>query len=540
MFGISVDGWCWLEDTSIPCYSLDRDAAASLSIPQYKGNSSNGCDGRESVLLSHVEWDHSLQIKSPHDVILDCQRSSEIVEISQRYATHDTNCRSAGRLLQCPSITRQRIFSHRGCECLQETDQTDTARHQQVPSSAMLSQSDSINLDQVSTLFNSMGKSFSTVLITCHALPNTRFKRSPSTKLSPAWPWSIRCERISPVSLFCHHRSRNLSKSNWSSLVMPMVTSLSFTVVDSSSFFFYYWFLALLGDSLRMEPVLAHPSALLCLETSRISTEKSNLVFTNCEMILSASEENQIHIWDLTMNASSESIELRRLLTVVQEKNISLRSIAFLLMSDNFLVANYSDQFHLHLWQLIDISIRTTDPQQWGIVEHPTKGRHHGSRVQGNTESFSLLLPLRLSLAISSASKLKLFASADVHGTIKLWDKTNSLLREISLDRTLGAIEFLTSNGELIVAYQNNIHLILPADYLVQPWKSSATQPLIIDRVVEDNRLQVTQPLTIPYQSLPVFHYTLKRHHVKQRLERFERQLAGLPSAGEISEHFYA
>lgn len=277
-----------------------------------------------------------------------------------------------------------------------------------------------------------------------------------------------------------------------------------------------------------MEPVLAHPSAILCLETSRISAEKSNVVFTNYEMILSASQENEIHVWDLTMDANSESIQLIPLLTVVQEKNISSRPIEFLLMSDNFIVANYSDQLHLHLWQLIDISIRTTDAQQWGIVEHPTKGSHHRRRVQGNAERIQTISILGfVCVAITSASKLKLFASSDIDGTIKLWDKTNSLLREISLDRTLGAIEFLTSNGELIVAYQNNVHLILPADYLVHESKLSVKQPLIVDRLAEDNRLQVIQPLTIPYQLLPVFSYTLKKHHARKRLERFERQLAG-------------
>jgi len=130
-------------------------------------------------------------------------------------------------------------------------------------------------------------------------------------------------------------------------------------------------------------------------------------------------------------------------------------------------------------------------------------------------------------IAISATSKLKLFASADTEGCIKLWDNTNSLLREINLDKTLGAIEFLSQNGELIIAYQNNIHLILPENYLGNYIKSQVKQQIVIDSIAEDNRLEIIQPFTIPYQSLPVFDYNIKTHHIRKRLQRFERQLAG-------------
>jgi len=132
-----------------------------------------------------------------------------------------------------------------------------------------------------------------------------------------------------------------------------------------------------------MEPILAHKNSIICLETSRASMEMSNISFTNSEVLLSCSTDRIIYLWDLTINKFDESIQLIHIVTIEQEKNISFETIKFLSMIDNFLVANYSDQRYLHIWQLLNISIPTTDHDQWGIVEHPTKGSHHQGQIQG-------------------------------------------------------------------------------------------------------------------------------------------------------------
>ena len=122
---------------------------------------------------------------------------------------------------------------------------------------------------------------------------------------------------------------------------------------------------------------------------------------------------------------------------------------------------------------------------------------------------------------------MKLFASSGTEGSIKIWDNTNSLLREISLDQTLCAMEFLPSNGELLIAYQNNIHLILPEHYLTDAKQFQSKQQTIWEIIAEESRLNVPALFHLPYESLPVFEYKLKTHHEKKRLQRFERQLAG-------------
>jgi hypothetical protein len=283
------------------------------------------------------------------------------------------------------------------------------------------------------------------------------------------------------------------------------------------------------GDPLiMMTPILAHQNSIVCLESSRSSMDKSNIFFNNYEILLSSSLDRVIYLWDITINKINQSIELIHLLTIEQEKNLSFQSIKYLSMIDNFLLANYSDQNYLHIWQLLNISIRLNDYDQWGIVEHPTKGKPHHGQIQGNDFlEFSSYSNAVFFKAISATSKLKLFASSDTEGCLKIWDNTNSLLREIYLDKTLGAIEFLPSNGELLIAYQNNIHLILPENYLLNSKNNQFKQQVISEMVAEDNRLEIIQSFYLSYESLPIFDYRIKTHHSKKRLQRFERQLAG-------------
>lgn len=162
------------------------------------------------------------------------------------------------------------------------------------------------------------------------------------------------------------------------------------------------------GDLFHMEPVLAHKTAVLCLETSRASMEKSNILFTNCEILLSSSIDGKISLWTLNINKIDESIELIHMLTIEQEKNLSIQSIKYLSMIDNFVVANYFDQNYLHIWQLLNISIRINDSDQWGIVEHPTKGKPHHTEIRCIHILFLLLLIFVISFSNLCNIKIKI------------------------------------------------------------------------------------------------------------------------------------
>lgn len=140
------------------------------------------------------------------------------------------------------------------------------------------------------------------------------------------------------------------------------------------------------GESLMMEPVQAHSTGIVCLESSQTSLEQSNIFLTRYEILLSSNDANEIRLWDFALDIDQQSIQLIPFITVIQEKNVSSKSIGQLLMIDNFIVAYYSDQKFLHLWQLVNISISISknEKAQWGIVEHSSKGNPHRGHIRGN------------------------------------------------------------------------------------------------------------------------------------------------------------
>ncbi|CAF0910189.1 unnamed protein product [Didymodactylos carnosus] len=156
------------------------------------------------------------------------------------------------------------------------------------------------------------------------------------------------------------------------------------------------------ADSLVMKPFSAHESTIVALEASRSSMEATNTPFTTYEVLISAGEDKFIRIWDVIMQ-EDESISLKLIVTLEQERNISTSPIHFIGMIDNFVVANFMDQPFLHLWQLLNISL-ITGTEEWGIIEHPTKGSEHTGDIQ----------------AITATPKLKLFASSGHEGEQQL------------------------------------------------------------------------------------------------------------------------
>lgn len=95
-------------------------------------------------------------------------------------------------------------------------------------------------------------------------------------------------------------------------------------------------------------------------------------------------------------------------------------------------------------------------------------------------------------------------------------------------------MEFLLQPGELVIAYQSNLHILFPETYFGDDKRAKVKLQSTVRNLAEGSRLKVVQPLIIPYTSLPVFEYRMKRHHRQRRLQRFERQLAGRFVVDEI------
>ena len=71
---------------------------------------------------------------------------------------------------------------------------------------------------------------------------------------------------------------------------------------------------------------------------------------------------------------------------------------------------------------------------------------------------------------------LKLIASGDSSGLIKIWNYRRVIVREILFTEPIAAVSFLNACGDLIVGHKGKLSRILAKDYL--PHKSHYEVPL--------------------------------------------------------------
>ena len=63
-------------------------------------------------------------------------------------------------------------------------------------------------------------------------------------------------------------------------------------------------------------------------------------------------------------------------------------------------------------------------------------------------------------ISVSSCSKMRLFATASLDGTVRIWDESNRLKRVIKLNATPSAICFCSERGDIMLAIGNSLHRI--------------------------------------------------------------------------------
>jgi len=68
--------------------------------------------------------------------------------------------------------------------------------------------------------------------------------------------------------------------------------------------------------------------------------------------------------------------------------------------------------------------------------------------------------------SIDAHAGLKIIASGDVSGLIKIWNFRRQLIREIKFTEPISAVCFLNVRGDLIVGHKGKLSRILAQDYL--------------------------------------------------------------------------
>ena len=367
--------------------SIDRrNPSASVSVFRRRRDPPDRCRSRELILLSHFHSARSLPVESQDHSLLAHRTSGSHVEIDYGRASHRSHHYSRQRQRIGPTVIRYWNLPDLRTESCQTTDQTTTTRYQQVRTGHVLRHHGSIELMRKCSCCSADDRSSVYSLQFNGEIVLYRAQNTPCVA-----EYKIRT-KSQHSAITCMAIVNPMRTHLYGIHALPPLMKKS---LEHQAIFFGHangCISLFQGDSLLMEPVRAHQSAVVCLEASRASMEASNVSLTHCEVLLSASQDNLIDLWDLTIDETTDAIRLIHLLTVEQEKNVSVKSIRFLSMIDNFLVANYSDQHFLHLWQLLNITVRTDELRdQWGIVEHPTKGDHHRGSIQGKRRHFTAL-----------------------------------------------------------------------------------------------------------------------------------------------------
>ncbi|XP_067825182.1 WD repeat-containing protein 97-like [Heptranchias perlo] len=71
---------------------------------------------------------------------------------------------------------------------------------------------------------------------------------------------------------------------------------------------------------------------------------------------------------------------------------------------------------------------------------------------------------------LSGCPELKIFASASVGGTLRIWDHNNQLLRVLHLKAVADSIAFCNDQGDLLLGIERNLYRMNSTEYLPQPY----------------------------------------------------------------------
>ena len=82
---------------------------------------------------------------------------------------------------------------------------------------------------------------------------------------------------------------------------------------------------------------------------------------------------------------------------------------------------------------------------------------------------------------------LKLIATGDVGGLIKIWNYRRMLVREIKFTEPISAMQFLNRKGDLIVGHKGKLSKIKAEDYFPYPEFMEIPSPEEYGRVLKNN-----------------------------------------------------
>ncbi|XP_071822870.1 uncharacterized protein [Apostichopus japonicus] len=205
--------------------------------------------------------------------------------------------------------------------------------------------------------------------------------------------------------------------------------------------------------SFMRDTVQGHCGAILAIESSHGTLfQGPGAMGNNADRLLSCGSDKKVNIWKLMKVCESQyELGLQCLSSIpcpVCPSHISMisNSVCLALPSNNSIVV-------CELW-----NSHQRTPNQ-GMA----KADQHRIRRHGHLKDHDHTRPIN---GLCSCPSLGLFASSSSDGSVKIWDMTNTLVRELCFDSSLMGVCFANDHGDILVGFQNHISFVNVSSYL--------------------------------------------------------------------------
>ncbi|XP_071510482.1 uncharacterized protein [Diadema antillarum] len=282
-------------------------------------------------------------------------------------------------------------------------------------------------------------------------------------------------------------------------------------------------------------PLQAHGGAILALECSHGACGSDREGSTNeigaADRLISCGSDKMVKIWGISASKELSSVKL-----------VCLKMVActtpptHVSMLGNVLCTTLETNT-VEMYELLDNDDESPPPSvpQQQLANHIAANKVPGIRLLKHLKDHDHTKQIT---ALCSCPCLGVFATTSNDGSLKIWDRTNTMVRELWFDETLRSVCFANDRGDLLVGFQNHISYVSIASYLPLSYMKDLLEMEFQDEIVEEPfPFNPDLPLWFDLLSLPTYPTDLLlRQHVKSKLPQLRKQILGIPIPGSASK----
>ncbi|XP_041481235.1 uncharacterized protein LOC121428578 [Lytechinus variegatus] len=280
-------------------------------------------------------------------------------------------------------------------------------------------------------------------------------------------------------------------------------------------------------------PLKAHGGGVLALECSHgvYGPEVDNYI-ASADRLISCGSDKLVKIWEIGIGNTLQAIKLSCLKVIActtSPSHLSMLGNILCTVLPTYVVNMYELSCDNDGESFSSLNIPTSQLPQY-ISANKIPGIRPLKHLKDHDHTKQIT-------ALCSCPSLGLFATTSDDGALKIWDVTNTLVRELWFDDTLRSVCFANARGDLLVGFQNHISHVSISSYLPLSFME-----LLVEREFEDERVEEPfqfnpdLPLWFNLKTILTFPTDLlMRQHVRKKLPQLRKQILG-EAASQIEE----